>query len=431
MTNRTLAAPVLALLAAFAADVTVAQAPASAATTPRASAPAAAPNPGFDEQFKAARQLIRDGKRDEALAAFTVLLARSPGNSDVLLARGRLYGWMERWSEAETDLTTVTRAAPRYADAWSALGDLYRWTDRPVLAADAYRHWSALAPGESVPHLARGRALRLAGDTEGARAEFEAAGALGAPEADVQKALDTLRPTALAPEAIASSGYLWSASVNGSQTWVSAGGISDYQNYGVSVRRHFERGSLAGEALGMHRFGKSDTAYALDGYGDLWSRAYANVRYQIAPQHALFPQNSGRVEVYQGVGHGWELAASEDWLHFTGTPVNIYGVAVAKYVSNYYGRARATYVDTSGSVGWRLTLRNYYLGDADHYLELSGGTSRGDVTVRGVTALQRSASIGAAWVTFFSPRWGLKVGADYSDSDHTETSVSAAIYSRW
>jgi YaiO family outer membrane protein len=415
----------LALLAAFAAHAQ------GAATPQPAAVPAAPAAAGFDAQFSAARQLVRDGKRAEALAAFTALLERSPGNSDVLLARGRLNGWMEHWTQSEADLTAATAAAPRYADAWSALGDLYRWTDRPALAADAYGHWAELAPQDPAPRLARGRALRLAGDSTGARAEFDAARALGAPDADVDKALGTLLPGSLAPDVAAPLGYLWSASVSGSKSWVSAGGFSDYRNYGVAMRRHFEHGSLGVEALGVHRFDKTDAAYALDGYRSLWSRAYANLRYQVAPDHTLFPKDSGRVELYQGVGKGWELAASEDWLHFTSGTVNIYGVAVAKYLGNYYGRVRATYVDTSGSLGWRMTLRNYYRGDADHYFELTGGASRGDNTSGGITTLEWNESIGAAWVTFLTPRWGIKAGVDHSDGNHTENSVSAAIYTRW
>lgn len=412
------------LFLALAAGSAYAQAPAKAATAP------AATSASFDAQFNAARQLVRDGRREEALAAYSALLARSPGNSDVLLARGRLYAWMDRPAEAETDLVAATRAAPGYADTWSALGDLYRWTDRPALAAQAYARWADAAPKDPAPHLARGRMLRLAGDLSGARAEFETAAALGAPQAEVDKALDTLQQSALAPDVVA-AGYRWSASLSGSKTWVSGGGISDYRNYSATVRRHFDSGSLGVEVLGVSRFDKHDTGYALDGYVPLWSRAYANLRYQVAPDHTLLPKDSGRVELYQGVGQGWELAASDDWLHFSNSTVNIYGVAVAKYVGSYYARLRATYVDPSGSIGWRLTVRDYYRGDADHYFELTGGTSRGDITSRGVTALQWSESVGVAWVTFFTPRWGCKIGADYSDSDHTENSVSASLYTRW
>lgn len=412
----------LALLAACFAGAAGAQAPAKAQ--------------GFDEQFKAAQQLVREGKRDEALAAYTAMLARSPNNSDVLLARGRLLSWMDRDAEAERDLTAATRAAPKYADTWTALGDLYRWTDRPALAADAYAHWIELAPKDPAPHLARGRVLQQAGDTSGARAEFEAARSLGAAQADLDKAMATLLPSSLAPDVASAGGYDWSATLAGSKTWVSANGNSDYWDKGLTLRRHFNWGSIGVEGLGLHRYDQNDTAYALDAYVDLWNRAYANLRYQVSSDSVgLYPKNSGRVELYQGVGKGWELAASDDWLNFGGGLVNIYGVAVAKYIGNWYGRARMTYVDSSESYGWRLTLRNYYAGDADHYLELTGSASRGyyesghSAFITSSQEWGESASV--AWVTFFNPRWGMKLGASYSDSDHTEDSISASLYTRW
>src|SRR5258705_10550018 len=101
--------------------------------------------PSFDQQFQNARALAIAGHREAALSAYTALLQQSPGNADVLLGRGRLYAWMGKWAEAEADLSAATVAAPEYADAWSALGDLYIWSDRPRQAADAYGRWLALA----------------------------------------------------------------------------------------------------------------------------------------------------------------------------------------------------------------------------------------------------------------------------------------------
>src|SRR5258708_30497309 len=102
--------------------------------------------PSFDQQFQTARGLAIAGQRDAAIAAYTELLQRSPGNADVLLGRGRVYSWMGRWSEAEADLSAATLAAPNYADAWSALGDLYLWSDRPRRGAAASGRGLALAP---------------------------------------------------------------------------------------------------------------------------------------------------------------------------------------------------------------------------------------------------------------------------------------------
>ena len=134
--------------AALAADVASAQ-------------PVEAADPeSYDQQMAQARELAISGQRDAAVALYTSLLERSPGNSDVLLGRGRTYAWMKQWPQAEADLVAVTASSPTYADAWSALGDMYLWSDRPAQAAEAYAHWQQLQPENSEPYLARGRALR-------------------------------------------------------------------------------------------------------------------------------------------------------------------------------------------------------------------------------------------------------------------------------
>ncbi|MBQ5942867.1 tetratricopeptide repeat protein, partial [Massilia sp. AB1] len=106
----------------------------------------AAPSPSFDEQYKQARDLANSGQPALALAAYDALLARSPGNADVLLGRGIAFTRLERWSEAEADLRAAAASSPAYADVWSALGNLYQWSGRPEQAAEAYARAIALQP---------------------------------------------------------------------------------------------------------------------------------------------------------------------------------------------------------------------------------------------------------------------------------------------
>ena len=154
-------------------------------------APAAATE-GFDQKFLEARELALTGHRDAAIAAYTELLEASPRNADVLLGRGRVYAWMGNWPAAEADLTAATAAAPTYADAWSALGDMYLWSDRPQQAVEAYSRWSALAPDDPAPLVARGRAQRNGGNAAAARADFQAALAKGADPAAIKDYLASL-----------------------------------------------------------------------------------------------------------------------------------------------------------------------------------------------------------------------------------------------
>jgi YaiO family outer membrane protein len=366
------------------------------------------------------------------LALYDAMLAASPGNSDVLLARGRTYAWAGRYAEAEADLRAVTTAKPDYADAWSALGDLYLWSERPQQAAQAYARWVALAPQTPEPYLARGRALRAAGDRDGARADFLAAQAHGADPAQVTGLLASLIPSA-APEALREDGYRWALRAGLDYTGFS-GGRAAWTDAGVSLRRKFERGSLALEWVSADHFRQRDDAWALDGYASLWARAYANLRYQQGPASGVLPRTAWRAELFQGVGSGWELSASVDHLRFS-SATEFYGVGIGRYWGDWYARYKLQHVPGVGSGSWsqRAQLRDYYRGNADDYWELSVGHGRSTDFDRSGTLVRNSnAALGIAWVRYFGV-WGIKLGAGYADDadGFNEHQLSFALYRRW
>jgi YaiO family outer membrane protein len=407
------------------------------AMAPVAFAQDAASGEGYEQQFARARELASNGQREEAIALYTVLLAQSPTNADVLLARGRTFAWMKRWPEAEADLVAVTTAKPDYADAWSALGDMYLWSDRPQQAATAYARWSELRPDDPAAAIALGRAHRAAGDAAAAQADFEAARARGADPAQVDDYLTSLQPRIADQETAVPEGYRWLLRVGGTHTSFDPSSRENWNEYEVSLRRKFERGSLALEMLRAHRFGEHDTAWALDGYVSLWERAYANVRYQRGPDDGLFPNNAWRAELFQGVGQGWELSGSYDHLEFDGSDTDMYGLGVGRYWGNFYARYRLLHVPGvgSGSLNHRGQLRWYYAGNADDYFEVSAGHGRSHERDTGFDRVvdNSHSSFGASYVKFFASHWGFKLGAgiDNDVDGFDERSVTAMLYSRW
>lgn len=403
----------------------------------------------FDDQYARARALANGGQPELALAAYSALLSRAPGNADVLLGRGIVHARLGRWSESEADLAAAVKASPDYADAWEALGNTYRWSGQPAKALDASERLVALRPKDPNALVARARAHRALGHAAQARADLEGARALGADAGEIDGLLAGLQPNAVGPKAASpngampsagnpdatgAAGYSWAATL--SAGWTDAGANPRWNDQTASVRHYTPAGSVAVETLRAARFGRHDAAWAVDAYTRLWAGAYANLRYQHSASGGLFPANAGRVEVWQALGKGWEASLSDDVLGFD-SRVNIYGASLARYVGNFYVQLRHQNIVSQGShsTGERLLARWYYAGDADNYLELSANSGRSDDPLSLVGGRARSGGGAANWVRYFSPQWGGRIGATFSRSatgaGGSERGLAFALYRRW
>ena len=388
----------------------------------------------FDQRYEAARALANAGERDAAINAYSVLLTQSPGNADVLLGRGLVYARAGRWNESESDLRAALERSPAYADLWSALGNMYAWSDRPVAAVDAYSHLIELRPSDAFAYTSRALAYRAVGDLALAKEDFLKAKALGAVPEQIDTYLAGLVSRTSSPDAIAPLGYRWSAGLSSSLSDFTPA-RAQWRDDALSVRHYFEEGSLALELLNAHRFNKSDHAFAVDGYASLWDRAYTNLRCQFTTHASLYPHNSWRAELFQGVGTGWELSVSHDQLAFGGTPVRMYGLGLGKYVGNFYVRVRHLIIPGGNgkSVSDRLLGRYYYSGDADNYFELNAGSGRNDDPLVIANGKENHSSVGAVFVHYPSTQWGYKIGFDYAKESNSfrERDYSLALYRRW
>lgn len=395
---------------------------------------AAAPK-SYEPRFQLARMLSYTNQHVEAIRIYTELLVTSPNNSDLLLARGRTYSWMGRWAEAESDLTAVTTRSPGYGDAWSALGDMYLWSDRPDSAIKSYDRWIAVRPTDPRAYLARANAYRTMDNLKAARTDLEAARVHGAAAAEVDRLIAALDRRA-EEGAVKPENFLWSASLSYGSTGFTPT-RDRWHEYTASVRHYWERASLAAEYLKADRFSLIDDAVALDAYIDLWSRAYANVRYQYSADAVLYPDDAYRVEVFQGYGQGWEFSGSYDRMNFTNTAVNMYGIGIGKYTGNWYYRWRTLFIPSTAKMGvsHRAIARYYFAGNADDYVELNGGFSRGGEYRRQsqVVDITKSWTVGAAVRKYYSPQWGVKLAASYSDEQNSfaERDLSVSLLFRW
>jgi YaiO family outer membrane protein len=323
-----------------------------------------------------------------------VLIKESPNDPDMRLLRGLSYSRNHQWAEAIEDLKTAAAMSPNYADVWLALGNVYRWTDHPKEAREAYARLAVLDPS--------------------------------APELMYLNEKEQAQPAS-------SLGYDWALSESIDRSVNGFGGATENT---LSLRRYTEWGSIALQMLDLQEFGETDHAWVVDAYPRLWQGAYANLRYQQALGAVLYPGVSWRAELYQGMGNGWELSASHDELGFS-APVKINGWGVAKYWSDYYVRVRYQTVqsDSSSGNGLRVVGRYYYHGNADDYLEANVSAGRSDDFEGALITPSRSNSRGVAWSSFVNREWGFKVSCGFSNDNSSaaglERSLGASLIYRW
>jgi hypothetical protein len=233
--------------------------------------------------------------------------------------------------------------------------------------------------------------------------------------------LDT--PTGIAPK--------WSFSF--SQSNVNSENSDTSKEFTASLRAYGAMGSVALESMELQRFGLRHSAWAVDAYPRLWDGAYANVRYQAAATVGLYPNQSGRFELYQGLTHGWELAVSRDYLGFD-SPVSIDGVGIGKYWGNFYARWRhiAVHKDTSSS-GDRVMLRYYYEGDSDHYVEVNLSQGRSDDVGSALSGQSSSDARGLSWSSLIDKNWGFKLAFTQSVDNQIgqERDLTLSVSRRW
>ena len=83
--------------------------------------------------------------------------------------------------------------------------------------------------------------------------------------------------------------------------------------------------------------------------------------------------------------------------------------------------------------GERLLGRWYYQGDADSYLELSVNGGRSDDPLSLIKGQARSGGGGFNLVRYWTPRWGMRIGASVARSGAapTQRELGFALYRRW
>ncbi|MFK5959509.1 MAG: sulfatase-like hydrolase/transferase [Lutibacter sp.] len=93
----------------------------------------------FDQIFNLARENAFSKKYKTALLLCNYILNELPNHADARTLKGRVLAWNGNYKKSESTLLNVIKRNPYYSDSYSALLDLYWWSDQDEKALGVYR----------------------------------------------------------------------------------------------------------------------------------------------------------------------------------------------------------------------------------------------------------------------------------------------------
>jgi YaiO family outer membrane protein len=358
-----------------------------------------------DDVLARARQLASGNRRSESLALLEKRLEQTPGDVDARLLYGLVLSWERRFDDARRQLTAVLAAAPGYADARYALGNVELWSGHPDRAESLAREGLGKGPNDNRLLLLRARALRR----RDAEAVTEARQVLAREPAnqDAKELVDSM-PAAALP---------WTVTFTETHEWFSRD-IGAWDELRAGLRRSTGAGPVIASFSRSYRSGVVGQQIEIELYPRLRRGTYAYLELGYSPDARLYPERRGAVDLFQTIGRGFELSGYRR-LGFA-SPVNIYTGSLGKYYRQWLFIARGYGISDKKGVSEtaQFAVRRYFATRGDYAgVRFSRGSILQEVTNVTDLAILKSTSVEGELEKSLGPRWRFDVRAGRSHED--------------
>lgn len=371
----------------------------------------------YEARYGLARAQAFSGDYTSALKSYNQLLIDYPGNVDVLLGRAQVQAWLKNYAEAEQDYALIIEKSPNYTAAWTGLMNVYIWQEKAAAIESLFERWKTQQSDSPAPYLSRARWFFNQRQFTEARQDLQQAKTLGATEAEVSPLLTRMNRQQGALPWEASLSYEFQGFTERNSPWHTVTG---------GLKYNFDRASVAVQSISTQRFDLFDQGFVADGYFDLWSGAYGNLRAQWVPDADVLPQFDVLGELYQTFAETWEVSGAYRLMSYPSNQIHFVQGSVGKYWGNWYFRAQpilffANNATQEAGPGGNLTLwARYYYGTVDDYVEMRTGLGRriavvGSSAEEGATLQGQTNAFGLISAQhFFTPQLGLVGTLNYN-----------------
>jgi len=300
-----------------------------------------------------ARQLAYSGKehRDQALVMLKAYLDKQD-DSDARTLYGTILSWQGRYDEARAQLAIVLAKSPTHGDALPAALNVEFWSGHPENADQLARTALAKEPDNVQWMLAEAKALRQMNRGRDADAVLDRVLVVDSRNKSAKTMRhETTEDFSKRPEVAVSYAYDWFSDNRGPQ-----------HESTISFKEPTRLGSVIATTGRADRFGLSSYQTQLDFYPHIRPGMYANINVGYSHDANLYPRYRVGVDLFQSLGHGFEVSGGYRHLGFTNS-VDIYTFSVSKYYHSFLFTGRGYLVPGStGLSGTGAVSARYFLG---------------------------------------------------------------------
>lgn len=316
-----------------------------------------------EDEVSHARELAFSGPqhRAEALTLLQRRLAKVPDDGDALTLYGTILSWEGRYDEGRQALQKVLDRNPDHADALPAMLNLELWSDHPQRAEELARAALQRHPDNPTMMMFLARAQRNQNHPADAARTLDELLILNPSN---QEALEMRRRMVY-------QARKWEASYTFTDDFFSSVFNSQLE-HSVSVRGPTPVGSFIGRASRADRFDLHSNQLSAELYPHIRPGTYAFLSVGGSPDAVLYPRYFVESDIYQSIGHGFEVSAGYRRLQFS-DDVNISTAAIYKYRGNwmYWARGYFTPDNLGTSKTGVFAARRFFGAEGVHdFLEL-------------------------------------------------------------
>jgi YaiO family outer membrane protein len=316
-----------------------------------------------DGLYEAARKAAFDEKDfSGAIRLCKKALVTAPAYTDIVIFTGRLYTWQKQPDSARRYLQSALKQAPTSEDAYSALTDLEFWNKNNDSALSVVNRGTAIYPASPELLIRKAKVLSELKQYKEALVVIDTLLAIDNGNAEARALGYTIRDYSSKNK----------IGIRYDHAYFDKQFPDPWDMVSIEYVRMTKAGPFIGRINYANRFKMSGLQYEVEAYPHISRTFYGFINLGFSDTTGIFPRWSGGASLFANLPAAFEAEAGIRYLYFT-KGIVIYTANVGKYYKSFQFGLRTYLVPTLNVSQAYIAQVRYYFGNADDYVNLSGG----------------------------------------------------------